>query len=153
MALLIAANGQYGTISVLVVAVIAALLNVVGLGIAFNFRGLAGRAATFVAGRPEQNPQRPPSSTDRFWSILPLSMGLTSAALLLNGVNQAIPGLVLLPMVVAYYATMMRLAWLYTAPGRRRLGPLFWTRRAAAIPLAGFFAFALLVSAPLVRFH
>jgi hypothetical protein len=77
MGLLIAANGQYGTISVLVVAVIAAVLTVVGLGIAFDFRGLAGRAATFVAGRPEQNPRRPPSSTDRFWSILPLSMGLT----------------------------------------------------------------------------
>jgi hypothetical protein len=56
-------------------------------------------------------------------------------------------------MVVGYYATMMRLAWLYTPQERRRLGPLFWTMRAAAIPLAGFFAFALLLSAPLVLFH
>jgi hypothetical protein len=48
--------------------------------------------------------------------------------------------------VVIYYVAMMRLAWLYTPVDRRVLGPLFWTRRAAAIPLIFFFGHAGILS-------
>jgi hypothetical protein len=44
-------------------------------------------------------------------------------------------------MAVAYFASMISLAWIYTPSERRILGPAFWMRRAAAIPLAAFLAY------------
>jgi hypothetical protein len=47
----------------------------------------------------------------------------------------------ILPILV-YFAAMMRLGWLYTPPSRRVIGPLFWTRRAAAVPAIAFFFYS-----------
>jgi len=126
-----------------VVAEIPSLLLVVfGLAVASDFRGLASRISALIAGRvPSQG------SKDRLWSILPLSLGLGvgSAEILTTrfGLAATVVGVV---SVAVYYVAMMRLAWLYTPPVQRRLGPLFWTMRAAAIPAAFFFAYGGLLA-------
>lgn len=131
----------------LVVALTSVALIAFGIAIATDYRGYAGIVADFIAG-PARTP-RP--QTDRFWSILPLSLGVGSVlSLALNSVNLPASGFVEAGAVAVYYAAMMLLAWRYTPAQRRALGPFFWTRRAAAIPLLAFFLYAALISLPLL---
>ena len=119
-----------------------------GLGVATDYRGLAGSLARFIAGPGSRPATSARSSTDRFWSILPLSLGIGfPAAVAIGQLTHNPASLIVLLTIVVYYIGMMRLAWLYTPPKDRRVGPLFWTRRAAAMPLAAFFAYGLGLSA------
>ena len=110
-----------------------------GLAVAFNYRGFAVSVAAAIAG-----PIRKPHPTsDRLWSVLPLSLGLgVPLALIIERLNSTASTIVGLLAIVMYFVAMMRLGWLYTPPERRVIGPLFWTRRAALFPLAAFFAYA-----------
>ena len=118
------------------VSAISAGLVLFGIGVAINYNGLANRTANVVAGSPDRNPVRPSPRTDRYWGVLPLTLGLTGLFYFLPDVP--VVTFIGLPLVVAYYVAMMRLAWIYTAPDRRSLGPWFWFMRAAAIPASLF---------------
>ena len=123
-------------VSTVLVAVASAMLVLFGLAMAIDYRGLAVRVAVAIAGAIP----KPYPANDRLWSVLPLSLGLGDLFLLVVGPFFSLAGAVDgILAVVIYFVVMMRLAWLYTPPDRRVLGPLFWTRRAAAIPLAAFF--------------
>jgi len=112
-----------------------------GIAVVFNYHGLAAHVATFIAGRDDRDRFQTRATTDRLWGILPLSLGLgVPLSLVVGRVNDLAGALIGLPAVAIYWIVMMRLAWMYTPPERRALGPLFWTRRAAAIPLVAFFA-------------
>src|SRR5207249_3034109 len=113
------------------ISAISAGLILFGIGVAVNYNGLANRTATVVAGNPDRNPARPSPRTDRYWGVLLPDVPVVT--------------FIGLPLVVGYYVAMMRLAWIYTPPDRRRLGPAFWFMRAAAIPASLFFGYALLL--------
>src|SRR5438067_8426504 len=111
-----------------------------GLAVAFDYRRIAARVVSLIAGAQDQNPARPQPSTDRFWALLPLSLGIGfPAVVLLKGQYSFAASVASASAAAVYYIAMMRLGWLYTPPKRRILGPLFWTRRATAIPLVAFF--------------
>lgn len=128
----------------MVVFTISAGLVLFGFGVAINYKGLANRTANLVAESHDRNPSRPSPRTDRFWGVLPLTLGLAGLFYFLPGIP--VVGLIGLSLVVGYYVVMMRLAWIYTAPDRRRLGPAFWFMRAAAIPVSLFFAYNFLAA-------
>jgi hypothetical protein len=115
------------------------------LAIAVDHQGLANRVAIFVSGSGA-NPNRPRRSIDRFWAVLPLSLSCAGFIPVLDRVAPTTVYGVGLVTIFVYYAAMIRLAWIYTPKERRRRGPLFWTMRAAAIPLAGFFAYGLITA-------
>jgi len=128
--------------SAVVAAAVSLLLISFGLALAFDQAGLATRVANVIAGQiPEPHP-----TDDRLWSTLPLSLGLGQVLWLILSPLSGVAGAIAVGLSVAiYYVAMMRLAWLYTPRERRRVGPMFWTMRAAAIPLALFFSCALVL--------
>ena len=112
-------------------------------GIAGDYRGMATRVATLIAGPPMQGSYRPPLRTDRYWALLPLALGIGEPlGILLDRLNSAAGVVVGALPVLLYFVAMMRLGWLYTPPSRRAIGPLFWTRRATAVPAIAFFSYA-----------
>lgn len=132
--------------SVLVALTSAALIPL-GLAIATDFRGVASTIAELIAG-PVQMRQR---NADRFWALLPLSLGIGfPITVALNTVSSAASGIAAARAVAVYLAAMITLAWSNTPSERRAIGPFFWTRRAAAIPALAFFAYVGLLSLPLL---
>jgi hypothetical protein len=118
---------------------ISALLLGLGLGIATNYRDLAHRSANFMAGETLLDFDRPSYQTDRYWSVLPLALGLSEPfGIILDHVDPIAAATVGIVPILVYFAANMRLGWLYTPPSRRVIGPVFWTRRAAALPAVAF---------------
>jgi hypothetical protein len=131
------------SISVAVDAIVSVLLISLGVAVALDYRGLAARIADVIAGPTPMSDR----INDRLWSILPLALGIGRAfGLVLETFVVWAAIVVGVASIGIYFAAMMRLAWLFTPPQRRRLGPLFWTMRAAAIPAAFFFAYAGLIA-------
>src|SRR5437763_854428 len=58
------------------ISAISAGLILFGIGVAINHNGLANRTATVVVGNPDRNPVRPSPRTDRYWGVLPVTLGL-----------------------------------------------------------------------------
>ena len=129
------------------VAITSVALIPFGLAIATDYRGVASTIAQLIAGPVGM--RRP--NTDRFWAVLPLSLGIGfPTAIALNTVSSGASGIAVAGAVAVYYAAMITLAWSNTPLERRAIGPSFWTRRAAAIPALAFFAYASLLSLPLL---
>jgi len=127
------------------VGALSVILLIFAVAIAVDHQRLASRVAIFVSG-VGPNPHRPHRSIDRFWAILPLSLACVGIIPVLDRVAPTTVYAVGFVTIFAYYAAMMRLAWVYTPKERRHRGPLFWTMRAAAIPLAAFFAYGLMTT-------
>jgi hypothetical protein len=94
------------------IVLVSILLVLFGLAVAFDYRGFAARVAAAIAG-----PIRKPHPTsDRLWSVLPLSLGLgVPLALLIERLNSTASTIVGGLAIVMYYVAMMRLGWLCTA--------------------------------------
>ena len=123
--------------------VVSVVLIALGVGIALDYRGAAARVAAAIAGPAIQGPDRPSAGRDRFWAVLPLALGIGEPlAIVLGRVSPSMAVIIGVLPVLFYFVTMMWLGWIYTPPRRRAIGPLFWTRRAAAIPAVGFFVYA-----------
>jgi hypothetical protein len=120
-----------------------------GLVVWMDYGGATARLASTIAGEDAAAKLSPKLA--RWWGALPLLMGLAG----LIGVLP-LPGTWALgpvALVVAYYIVMMRLGWLFTPSERRAIGPAFWTRRAALVPLAAFFAWGGLTSILFALLH
>ena len=100
------------------ISAISAGLILFGIGVAINYNGLANRTANVVAGNPDRNPVRPSPRTDRYWGVPPVTLGLTGLFYFLPDVP--VVTFIGLPLVVAYYVAMMRLAWIFAASVRSR---------------------------------